>query len=75
MMTMRHQKNFKDVSFEFDLVQNALQPKHNKGNILDLMISNTSAILKDVDIDETTPSVYLIFTCLLESIVICNKKR
>ena len=39
------------------------------------MISNTSAILKDVDIDETTPSDQYFISCWLESIVTCNKRK
>ena len=68
-------KLLKDTLFEFDLIQNVKQSTHNKGNILDLLISNSSALLKDVDIDETTPSDHYFITCVLESFVISKKKK
>ena len=68
-------KLLKDTLFEFDLIQNVKQSTHSKGNILDLLISNSSALLKDVDIDETTPSDHYFITCVLESFVISKKKK
>ena len=67
-------KPVKDISFVLDLVQNVFQTTHNKGKILDLMTSNTSAILKYVHIDEKT-SDHFFTTCSLESIVIYNKRK